>query len=175
MPRLSELDALLDEDLTISLRSTAHPEGRDYVREAPSMDDVLWLKGEMRVGQAIAEGRRDPDDDGELNDEEEHAFMRRVMGPAYDEMLTDGVRAPALQRALQATITWMLADADDAADVWSGKAQAEARENRAERRAKAKTKKSTSRGSGSKKKTGGGAGGASRRGSTSSTKNPSQP
>jgi hypothetical protein len=165
MPRLPELDEFLDEDLTIPLKSVTHPLGRDYTVAAPDIETVLWLKQQMRVGQAVAEGRREPDA-AELDNDEEIAFMRRVMGPAYDEMIADGVKSPSIQRVLSAVIAWMLSDSEDATDVWTGKAQAEAKkENRAERR-------KASRGSGSKKKTGTGAGSSSRQDSTSSTKTP---
>jgi hypothetical protein len=147
MPRLSPLNELLDEDLTVPLRSTAHPDGKDYVIPAPDAETGLWLQEQARIGAQIYEGLREATE-GDLDDMEEKSFYRKIMGPAFDEMIADGVKWPSIKRAGSAIMAWALSDADDAEDVWSGKAKEEAKANRAERRAKKKTK---ARASGSKR------------------------
>jgi hypothetical protein len=145
MPRLSLHEELLDEDLVIPLRSKKFPDGKDYTIEAPDAETGLWLQEQARIGVQIQQGTRDATD-GDLNDMEEREFYLKVMGPAFEEMLADGVKFPSIKRAGQAAFAWALSDAEDAEDVWSGKAKAEARANRAERR-----KKTKARGSGSKR------------------------
>lgn len=145
MPRLSLHDAVLDEDLVIPLRSKKHPDGKDYTVPAPDAETGLWLQEQARIGAQIAEGMRDAKD-GDLDDVAEKELYRKIMGPAFDEMLEDGVKFPSIKLAGQAVFAWALSDAEDAEDVWSGKAKAEAKANRAERR-----KKTKARGSGSRK------------------------
>jgi hypothetical protein len=166
MPRLSELDEFLDEDLVIPLKSKQHPQGRDYIVEAPDADTGLWLQQQMKIGAAIYDGRLDPDE-GELDEDEERDFLRKVFGPnTFDEMMSDGVKWPSMKRAGQAALAWILADSERAEQAWQGKAPEEPEPaNRAERRATRK--------SGSKKKTGtGAASGSNRRASTSGTNPP---
>lgn len=170
MPRLPELDEFLDEDLEIPIKSKNHPEGKVYVREAPDTDTVLRIKKDLRIGQEIAEGRRDPED-GDMEDEEEQEFIRLVLGPAYDEMREDGVKWPSINRALAAALAWIVSDADDATDVWTGKALAEAKEDRDLNRAERRAELRKNRASGSKKKASSGAASTGRKTtSTSGTK-----
>lgn len=98
---LSEVLAFLDEGHEYpGVKSERHPDGHTYRVPPPSAKTGLWLSTIAELGTVAATGGKLTASDVaalHLDDDEERTFYQRVLGPAYQEMLDDGVSWPALQ------------------------------------------------------------------------------
>lgn len=98
---LTEVLAFLDEGHEYTgVKSARHPEGKTYRVPPPSAKTGLWLTAIAELGLSAATGEELSAEDRaalSLNNDEERSFHQRVLGPAYTEMVEDGVSWAALQ------------------------------------------------------------------------------
>ncbi|KUF19590.1 DUF7426 family protein [Streptomyces silvensis] len=105
------LDELLDETLTLPIG------GRRYTIPAPSADTGLRVQTIVQAAAVAASGGQV--DEQALGDAAEGDLYRDLLGPAYDEMLANGVTWPALKHAARTAIAWVVQDKAAAERVWS--------------------------------------------------------
>lgn len=100
---LSEVIAFLDEGHEyVGIKSERHPEGKTYRVPPPNAQTGLWLSTLAELGTVAASGGNLSAQDVAdltLDDDEEKPFYRRVLGPAYDEMVADKVPVEFVTRA----------------------------------------------------------------------------
>ncbi|TMR91316.1 DUF7426 family protein [Nonomuraea basaltis] len=150
MTQFQDLDEFFDDSLRLPVG------GRMYVIPAPDAEVGLLCQRLMHASLAAQEGEAVTDPklnelaDVVLNDDQEKDLYQRILGPVYDELLSDGVSWPKVQHVGATALVWVAAGKDAAAKIWaSGGTTGEASApNRATRRATAAAAKSTrSRGS----------------------------
>ncbi|QCX77673.1 hypothetical protein C9F11_20190 [Streptomyces sp. YIM 121038] len=121
------LDELLDETLVLPIK------GRRYTIEAPSAETGLRVQTIVQAAAVAASGGQV--DEEALGDAAEGDLYRDLLGDAYDQMLADGVKWPALKHAARTAIAWVVQDKAAAERVWlSGGDPSRLAPNRAERR-----------------------------------------
>lgn len=129
------LDELLDESIRLPLPGRDGTR-REYAIPSPPAEDGLLVEriiGEFR--QAARENTR-PDLEF-LNDDEERDLYRLVLGPAYDEMVENGVPWAWLKHASMTAMVWISTGTQAAENYWAtkgGRPEPQA-PNRATRRA----------------------------------------
>lgn len=140
---LTDLFTFLEDDgiEVPGLKSTTYPEGKTYTIPSPDAETGARLTALAELAAKVNKGIEVAERDVarlRLNDEEEREFAAQVLGSALVEMQADGVSWVRIQRLTQYAFT-AFAVGRDAADkaaadgAFSGKAQA--RPNRAARRA----------------------------------------
>lgn len=146
---LRDLSKFLEDDgLDYPLPSSAFtdparfPDGKTYKVPSPDARTGLWLAATADLGVAAANNADISEADVErlkLDDDQEQDLYRRVLGPVHGQMLADGVKWTALKQvALDAYFVFAM-DTDVADAVLAGAGEAQARGNRASRRAAKKT------------------------------------
>lgn len=139
----------LDDDaLEIpGVKSTKYPEGKAYSIPSPDAETGMRLTALAELAAKKAKGIEIKEADVKrlnLNDTEEREFAEQVLGAALAEMQGDGVSWVRIQRITKYAFTHFAVSAESAREaasrgVFEGKAQA--RPNRAARRAKPTTQK----------------------------------
>lgn len=135
--------------------SPAHPKGRQYQIDAP--DGVTGLRLATLADMTIKASRGAELGEADvrrlrLDDREERDFLEQVLGGAFEDMLTDGVRWPHIKRlGMYAFIYFGISEeaADAAAErgLFQGKAVAPTATNRTARRTGTRGTSSASGGS----------------------------
>jgi hypothetical protein len=141
-----DLTEFLEDDSIVleGIAGTKYPDGKAYRFASPDAKTGLWLKNLIEFGVRANLGL--PVEDGtvgklQLDDDEERDMYVRVMGPTYDELVADGVSWSRLQRVFGLLLRHY-GSGQDIAGAIAG--EAEARPNRATRRAAKKTVGSSS-------------------------------
>lgn len=119
-----DLDEFLDHTLSLPVR------GKTYVIESPDAETGLWCQEVISIGVRASQGQ--PIDADvlarlQLDDEEEAAAFKRILGDAYDEMVADGVPWEYVKHCFATAMVWAAGDTERAEMVWSAsdpKAQA---------------------------------------------------
>lgn len=95
MPDRGDVNEFFDGTLTYrGVRSKAHPDGRTYVVPEPDARTGLWLAGMGDAALMSSSGVEVTAQDMaklKLDDNEEASLYQVILGPVYDEMITDGV------------------------------------------------------------------------------------
>ncbi|PJN40514.1 hypothetical protein CG747_12645 [Streptomyces sp. CB02959] len=135
------LDELLDETLRLPIG------GRTYTVPAPSAEVGLRTQALINAAATAADGGKV--DEQVLGDAAERDLYRDVLGPAHDEMVTDGVTWPALKHSAITAMVWIAQDKAAAETFWNAAGDPNRlAPNREARRARSGAAKSTpSRGS----------------------------
>lgn len=158
--------------------SSAHPEGKTYKVKSPDAKTGVWFASIAELGVKAANGTAMSADDAAkliLDDDEEMTWYQRVLGAAYDEMLTDGVSWVLLQRIGDDAYLYFGLDQDVADVALASSGKAIARANRATRRAATKSTARKPAGSKSARASTGTQGRTRSRASTPSSTSPSGP
>jgi hypothetical protein len=157
MPSLDLQTFLEDDQLVLQgICSQKHPAGKAYTIASPSAKTVLQLKRVMQLWalEAAAAARAD-DESGEaaaaqeLSDEDVEALttlttdpngkpidlVAHIMGPAYQEMLDDGVSGDRMAKISNIVLTYYGRNAHDARKIVEAAGESAARPNRKTRRA----------------------------------------
>ncbi|MET0492920.1 MAG: hypothetical protein ABW000_07280 [Actinoplanes sp.] len=147
MATFSDLDAYFSPGLTLTVL------GGEYTLPLPSAELGLWCR---RIAQSAGEVSAASTDE-ELEEATGRAaarvealpvladdltFEQRLLGPAYERMLADKVPDPYIQFCAQTAYIWIIAGEDAAARYWTSGGHPEKAagpNNRAGRRAAAKT------------------------------------
>ncbi|TYK47153.1 DUF7426 family protein [Actinomadura decatromicini] len=136
-----DVDELFDSSLTLPIN------GKKYRIPAVSGFDGLWAQ---RVVEEIRKAKAGGDvDAGKLNDGDERLLYERMLGPALDEMLKDGVEWERIGHAGMTMFLRTTASREDAQAYWKAggdlpEADGSAGSpNRATRRASAAAARST--------------------------------
>lgn len=118
--------------------------GRTYRIRPCDAETGLYLTGLFAQIERYSQGRSPTVaalEGEELDDDQERALMRRVLGDALDQMITDRVPWPAVQLAMAAGWAYHVHGRDAALAIWNAggdpKAAAPPPGNRATRRATA--------------------------------------
>lgn len=112
--------------------------GKTYTIQGPSAELGLlcqrrWIAMSAATeGQQVTEAERDRI---RLDDAEEELFTQRLLGPAWDQMVADGVSFALLQHVGLTVFLWVVAGTESAEEFWQApKDQAKPKPNRASRR-----------------------------------------
>ena len=129
-----ELDEFLDDSLTLPIGGKAYE-----VPAVPGRDGLWAQKLLAEVERAKDAGQADA---GKLDDGDERLLYQRMLGPVFDEMLTDGVSWQRISHAAMTVFFWTTADRDTAEKYWTAGGDPErlgsaGSPNRASRRASA--------------------------------------
>lgn len=157
---IRDLSAIFNADIEYpGVPSKKHPEGKTY--RVPSPDAATGARLTARMTLALKEARGGTLTDDEqasllLDDDGERGFYADILGPVYDEMMTDDVPWTVL-RSIAQDAHLLITDNQALADITlAAEGEASARANRATRRAAAKkapakaTKRTPPRKAGSK-------------------------
>jgi hypothetical protein len=128
------------------IRSTAHPDGKTYKVPSPDARTGAWLASIAELGVRSASGAEMAQEDAaklKLDDEQERTWYQRILGPAYDEMIADGVAWVMLKRVGDDAYLCFGLDEDVADMVLASQGEPQARANRATRRATQHTDQKT--------------------------------
>ncbi|MGH3745812.1 MAG: DUF7426 family protein [Micromonosporaceae bacterium] len=115
MTSLRNLDDFVDDSLKLPIG------GKTYVVPGPDAATGIMCQRLMTAGARAHAGMDIGDISIDLDDEEEDAFFRRVLGPAYEQMVADGVSWPRLKHAALTAFFWIAMDDDTAKAFWEGK------------------------------------------------------
>ncbi|MGW2062807.1 DUF7426 family protein [Streptomyces sp. NPDC001937] len=140
------LDDLLDDTLSLPIK------GRTYVVEAPSAEIGLRTQAIVQAAAIAQDGGRA--NERVLADAAERDLYADLLGDAYDEMVADGVKWPALKHAALTAMVWVVHSREQAERFWNSGGDPKAMApNRASRRSQAAgsgaASTTNSRGSGS--------------------------
>lgn len=121
MPALQfqPIDEYLDDDgITLPIR------GKDYTIQPPDALTGLEVSRLMSLTVDAVAGRDIEDDPRVQQVLDAHtkageSLENRVLGPALDEMVADGVPWPSVQLAFQTTMLWITQGAEVAARYWA--------------------------------------------------------
>ncbi|WP_411129914.1 hypothetical protein [Streptomyces sp. x-19] len=105
------LDELLDETLPLPIK------GKVYTVLAPSAEVGLRTQALINAAAVAADGGKV--DEQVLGDAAERDLFREVLGPAHDEMVSDGVKWPALKHAAITSMVWIAQDKEAAERFWN--------------------------------------------------------
>ncbi|MYX36724.1 MULTISPECIES: hypothetical protein [unclassified Streptomyces] len=121
------LDDFLDETLTLPIK------GREYVIEAPSAEVGLRTQAIVQAAAIAADGGRA--NERVLADAAERDMYADLLGPAYEQMIADGVKWPRLKHAALTAMVWVVQSREQAERYWNlGGDPKAAAPNRASRR-----------------------------------------
>jgi len=121
------IDEVLEPYIELPIR------GKRYRVDAVDALTGLWCQRIFDTAIAVNAGD-DVDEDAvaglQLDDDEEQDFNRRLLGPAYDEMLADRVSWEAIKMSARTVFTWTISDRETAESFWSrgGRPEAPRRE-----------------------------------------------
>ncbi|MFP8960038.1 hypothetical protein ACLIYP_05615 [Streptomyces nanhaiensis] len=135
MGQFEALDELLDETLTLPI-PCADGERRPFTIPSPPAEDGLTIERFVEAMQKAAQTGARPDMTF-LDDSKERDLYRLALGPAYDEMVANGVRWEWLKHAALTAVMWINSGTSAAERYWKaagGRPETEA-PNRATRRA----------------------------------------
>lgn len=174
MPDLDASAFLADDKLTISgIASDKHSRGKKYAFPQLSWEDTLRLR---RVFGDVP-GNSDPDADLKAlltdADGNEITMLEKLTGSVYGQLVADGVSPTRMDRLTQLLITQYAFGEDaarftlEAAKDEASTGEAQARANRADRRAAAKKQPASKRAAGSSSSRASGAAPRARKASTS--------
>lgn len=114
-----ELTEFFDDTLPLTIC------GKVYRIPGPNAETGLYCQRLLQTGaelarrQAAGESVEGLDTTGlNLGDNDEHDLFRRIMGPAMDEMIADGLSWPLIQVAGNTTAIWIGAGAEMAEQYW---------------------------------------------------------
>jgi len=113
--------------------------GKTYVIPPIPFKDGLMAQTILDAAIKAQTGREltESDFDGVLDDDDERSLYQQMLGPAYDEMVTDGLNWPELQRCGTTAFLFFTSGEQAATSFWEeGPGEAPA-PNRATRRSKA--------------------------------------
>ncbi|MEU5838773.1 hypothetical protein ABZ820_34630 [Streptomyces diacarni] len=149
-------DELFDEALELPVK------GRVYRVPSPSAEDGLRVQRMAGVAAQVAAGAEPSESDTKVfSDDDERDLYAMCLGPAYDDMVADGVDWAWIKHAGLTAMMWITADLETAQHYWAAAGDpSQAAPNREARRAgRASSGTATS---------------TRRRGSTSGTKAPAR-
>jgi hypothetical protein len=139
--RFDAIDEALDlEGITLPIG------GKDYLIPPPNALTGLEVTRLMSLVVDATNGADITDDPRvaevlDANEKAGESFEKRILGPALDEMMTDGVPWPMVQLAFQTTMIWISQGAETAARYWTAGGGATGKEpNRQTRRATRKAR-----------------------------------
>ena len=95
--------------------------GKTYYIPEPDAELGLWCKAMATAGYNISAGITPADDslpNLQLDDDEEDAMYRRLLGPVYDELLADGVGPVRLHFIGATAFIWVALGPDVAEAYW---------------------------------------------------------
>lgn len=131
--QLEQLGSFLDPILSVPFR------GKTYKVPAVDAETGLRLQKLISAGiRASIDGEVDPETVELVSDADEKGFYQSVLGPVYDELLTDGASFPALKFIGQTALMWHTQDHKTAAEFWDAEGKAP-EANRAQRRTATRT------------------------------------
>lgn len=134
MTDLKQLGSFLDPILAVPYR------GKTY--QVPAVDAETGLRLQKLVAAGIRtaiDGKVDPATIELVSDADEDGFYETILGPVYDELITDGASSPALKFIGQTALMWHAQDFDTAEAFWRAEGKAPA-PNRAQRRTATRTR-----------------------------------
>lgn len=140
-----DLDAFFDSTLKLPIG------GKSYV--IPSPDAELGLRCQVIADISRKASIGMPVTDAErammtVSDDQEESWFARTMGPAYEEMLTDGVDWVKIRHAAGTVFIWITQGQSSAERYWgSNRPEGRAPKAPRDRKPSAKKKKSGRRGS----------------------------
>lgn len=130
---LEDLSALAD-DPVLELPI----DGRVYVVQGVDGETGVWATLLLELGQAALAGKEV--DGSRLDDDQERETYARLMGDTYQELLDAGVKWERIKHCAYTTLLWVTSGMKAAETFWvtwgkDAEGEAEARPNRATRRA----------------------------------------
>jgi hypothetical protein len=117
-----DLDALLDDTLSLPIGDKV------YIVPAPNAELGLWCQRMVAAGLMIQAGQTPPESMPKLtlDDEDEEALYRRMLGDAFDALLADGVSWPKIQIVGQTALLWIGSGRPLAEEFWNSGGDPEA-------------------------------------------------
>jgi hypothetical protein len=117
-----DLDTLFDDTLPLPIG------GKVYVVPAPDAELGLWCQRMVSAGLMIQAGETPPENMPKLtlNDEDEEALYRRMLGDTYNELINDAVSWPRIQLIGQTALLWIGSGRPLAEEFWNSGGDPEA-------------------------------------------------
>jgi hypothetical protein len=128
----NEIDELLDDGIYLPAG------GKRYRIPSPDAELGLWCQRVLGAGIAINAGQEPPKLQAlpqSLNDDEERELYIRLLGPAWQEMLADGVSWERVRLIGQTVFVWVGGGREMAELYWNSGGDPKVSTNRANRRA----------------------------------------
>jgi len=116
---MRDLAEFFDPTLRLPIR------GKVYVVESPDAKTGIHVQRLMTTGVLASSGAevsQDRLDELELDDADEIDLYKRLLGPAYDEMLADGLPWAIVKHAGVTAFMWVAYDRDSAERFWESAA-----------------------------------------------------
>lgn len=142
MPSLDLQTYLEDDQLVLQgVCSDAHPDGKAYTIASPSAKTVLQLKRMMQLWGSENDTELSKDDIEALaalttgEDGQPVDIVARIMGPAYQQMLDDGVSGQRMEKIANIVLTYYGRNSQLARQIVDAVGESQARPNRKTRRA----------------------------------------
>lgn len=142
MPSLDLQTFLEDDQLVLQgVCSETHPNGKAYTIASPSAKTVLQLKRTMQLWDADGERELTKEDVEALTalttDEggQPVDIVARIMGPAYQQMIDDGVSGSRMEKIANIVLTYYGRNSHLARKLVEATGESAARPNRTTRRA----------------------------------------
>lgn len=136
---------LLDDALSLeNVPSTKHPAGKTYKVPSPSATFGLQIQRVLQAWTSDRDGAPTPEETADLlgmvtdDDGKPMDFHAKLLGPAYAEMLADGVTQEGLSRIGNVVMAYYGMGEAFAQAILGSSGEAPARPNRAARRGTAK-------------------------------------
>ncbi len=110
-----DLDEFFDGNLKLPIG------GKVYAVPSPDIETGLYCQRIAETGLAMRRGQQLSESDVEalrLDDSQERDWYRRLMGTAYDEMISDGVSWAKVQHAGATTFAWITSGSKAAERTW---------------------------------------------------------
>lgn len=95
--------------------------GKSYRIDSVDAETGIYCQQVLELGFAAKRGDELSEDDLSslsLDDDEERDFNRRLLGPAYDEMIADRVPWEFVKHAARTVFAWTVQDRATAEAVW---------------------------------------------------------
>jgi hypothetical protein len=110
-----DLDAVFDDTLPLPTG------GKVYVVPAPDAELGLWCQRMISAGLMIQAGQTPPDNMPKLtlDDSDEEALYRRMLGDTYNELINDAVSWPRIQLIGQTALLWIGSGRPLAEEFWN--------------------------------------------------------
>ena len=113
----SPIEDFLDDAITLPIR------GKEYRIQSPDGETGLWIMRAKAIGEAQARGVALTEADvkflASFAEQDETYLQKRVLGPAWDAMLADGVPWTWIKHATSVAIVWVTQGRERAEDVWA--------------------------------------------------------